>query len=483
MSSPRPGPAAPPGLRPPVPSRDLRTLVPVLGLLLGGCALPAVGPDHERPQPELPAAYGNAAERTPTSQPVDWWTLFEDPELDDLIRRVDSSNHELGAAWQRIEQARAVARLGRAEGRPAVALEPSYQRSRASDEVETFPGAPTLGTRSVSTVPLTLNWELDLFGRVRRATEAAVADAEASAADYEALRLLLQTEAATNYLSIRALDREIDAVRRSVATRRDSLELVRTRFDLGAVSELDVARAETLLASGESDLAGLERERSALESALATLIGAPASGFAVPVRPLSGRPPEVPVGLPSELLRARPDIRRAERRVAAANARIGVAVAAFYPSFSLTGDLGQQASSTSDLFDARARIWSIRPQLYLPLFQGGRNHAELERARARYEELLEDYQQSVLAGIADVETALAAWKHLAVQGAAQSRAVAAARRASDLALARYEAGAVDYLGVLDAERTALDAERSEARLIGAEHVDAVQLLRALGGRW
>ena len=451
--------------------------------LVAACRLPAVGPDYEPPADTTPPAYRYGDGDGAPPRRGDWWNLFADPELDRIVRRVRAQNHELLAAVRRIEEARAIVRVDRAGALPQVALEPGFRRSRASDEVETFPGAPSLGTQNVFSLPATLDWELDLFGRIRRTVEARTAEAEATVADFEALQLLLEAEAASEYLSIRALDREIAFVERSVEARRRSTALVRERFELGAVSELDLAQAETQLSVSESDFAGLLRERATRENALAVLVGEPASAFTLPVRILEGSPPPVPSGVPSEILRTRPDIRRAERLVAAENARIGVAEAAFYPSFSLSGDFGVEASEASDLFESGARIWSINPRIYLPLFQGGRNRAALDLAQARYEEVLEGYQQAVLEGIADVETALSSWKYLDRQTAAQARAVVAARRARDISFTQYEVGTVDYLTVLDAERTALDTERQEARLIGAQYLNAVQLLRSLGGRW
>ena len=338
-------------------------------------------------------------------------------------------------------------------------------------------------TLNTTTVPFTLGWEIDLFGRIRHTTDAAGAEAEVARADFDALLLLLEAEAVSTYLSIRALDLEQDVVERSVEIQRSSAQLVQRRFELGAVSELDAARADSLLASSEADLIALRSARARAQYALAVLVGEAATDFQLEDAPLAGAAPEVPAGLPSELLRARPDLRRSERLLAAANARIGIATAAFYPSFSLTGNAGWQATESSDLFDSEARIWAIRPQLYLPLFQGGRNRANLDRARARYEEVLEQYQNTVLVALAEVESALATQRFLETQAEAQQRAVEAALRARDVSLAQYDVGTIDHLGVLDAERTALEAQRTEARLRGERFLNTVQLIRALGGRW
>jgi len=455
-------------------------------LLLAACT--AVGPDFEAPETPLPDAYREAAGAPATPEGgsearPDWWALFDDPELTELVGRVRANNHEARAGLARLEQARALLGVARADRLPQLAFEPSWSRAQSSDAVEFLPGVTNGRTQSTTTVPVTLGWELDLFGRIRRATEAARADADAAAADLDALLLLLSTEAAESYLGIRALDREVEVVLRGVETRREGADLVRRRFELGATSELDVAQAEAQLAQAEADLAALERARAAAVHALAVLVGETASTFELEPAPLAGEPPVVPPGLPSELLRARPDVRRAERVLAAENARVGVATAAFYPSLSLTGNAGWQATDASDLFAPDARIWGIGPSVYLPLFQGGRNQANLARAKARYEEVVEAYQQSVLVALADVETALASRTLLEREAEAQQRAVDAAQRARELSTVRYDAGTVDYLTVLDAERTALDAERAAARLQGARFTNTVALLRALGGRW
>lgn len=442
----------------------------------------AVGPDYEAPAVPLPEAFseGNAGE---AEGRADWWLAFEDPELHALVLRVREGNRELQAGLARLNQARALIGVARADGLPQLALEPSFERFQISDRLEVIPGVTGGRTASTSSLPFTLGWELDLFGRIRRTTEAAQADAEVAQADLEALLLLLETEAAATYLSIRALDLEQEVVARSVEIQRSSADLVRRRFELGAVSELDVARAESLLGSSEAEAVALGRARLQARYALAVLVGEPASSFELEPRPLTGDAPQVPSGLPSELLRSRPDLRRAERLLAAENARIGVATAAFYPSLSLTGSAGWQATQSSQLFDPEAQFWAIQPQVYLPLFQGGRNQANLERARARYEEVVELYQNAVLVALAEVESTLAAQRLLEDQAAAQQRAVEAAMRARDVSLAQYEVGTLAYLGVLDAERTALEAQRAAARLRGEAFLNAIQLLRALGGRW
>lgn len=447
--------------------------------LATGCA--AVGPNYRAPEAAVPADYRWDANKNGRSaaQRDGWWKVFGDAGLNRLVGQVRTNNHDLRAGLKRYEQARAVIGAARAAGLPQVSSSPGANRQRISDESISGRG----GTFSTYTLPASVDWEIDLFGRIRRSVEAARADAQASGEDLNDLRLALETEAASRYFTLRALDQEIGIVQEGVASRKNSLKLAQDRKNLGVVSELDVAQAGTLLATSEADLQGLRRQRAAQESAIAVLAGVPASTFRLNANPLSGEPPSVPTGLPAELVRARPDIRRAERNLAAENARIGVSTAAFYPSISLGGTAGVQASDIGNIFNHGARFWGISPQVYLPIFQGGRNKANLARSQARYEEVLENYQQTILESLAEVETALAARNFYTGQSAALARAAAAAERAREIANDQYEGGTSNYLNVLDAERTALDAKRQQAVIRGADYSNTVNLIRAIGGRW
>ncbi len=470
--------------------RNLRIPLALSAFAIAACvSTRGVGPTYERPASPLPAAFGETepveGERVAPddARRTDWWAAFGDDELERIVRAVREHNHELRAGLAKLRQARALVRSARADGLPDLAFEPSFRRERTSDELEFLPGVTNGRTANTSTLPFTLGWEIDLFGRIQHTTEAAAADAEAARADFDALLLLLETEAASDYLTLRALDLEQDVVARSVTTQRDAVDLVQRRFELGAVSELDVARAGAQLATIEAELVALRAARARMQYALAVLVGEPATGFRVEPAPLVGLPPSIPAGVPSELLLARPDLRRAERRLAAENARIGIATAAFYPSLSLTGNFGWQATDEANLFESDARIWAVNPRLYVPLFQGGRNDANLERAQARYEEVVEQYQNAVLVALSEVESSLSTQRFLVAQRDVQQRAVAAALRARDVSVTQYEVGTLNYLSVLDAERTALDAQRAEARLRGDAFRNAVQLLRVLGGAW
>jgi multidrug efflux system outer membrane protein len=448
--------------------------------LAAAAASAAVGPDYHRPAVAEPVAWKLAA---PTGELPrgDWWKLFDDPTLDELQSRALAANQNLAAAAARVEQARAAAGLARSSYFPSIGVRPSLDRNRSSETTDNrVPVAESTTYRGV----LDAVWELDLFGRVRRLHESARAEAGASAADFENVRLALTAEVAATYFSLHGLDRELALVSDGVALRRRALDLVASRRAGGAATDFDVARAETELAATEAESFALTNRRSALQNALAVLLGeaAPSYQLSALSNQLSA-PPAIPAGLPSELLERRPDIAAAESALAAANARIGVAKAAFFPAISLTGSFGYASGDVDRLFNADSKLWSIGPSLYLPIFQGGRNRANLARNRAAYEESVAVFRQRVLVAFRETQDALTATQLLAEQAAAQERAVAAARRARELAQTRYDAGYVNYFEVLDAQRTLLAAERAATQLGAQRLVNSVGLIKALGGGW
>ena len=454
-----------------------------------GFALPAVGPDYTRPTTTAPAAYRDAENSGAwkTATPADtlprgaWWRIFADPTLDELESRALAANQDIRAAAARVEQARAAAGLARSAYFPSIAFDPSVTRERTSGTTDNIqPHQQSTTYRGA----LDSAWELDLFGRVRRLNESARADAAATAATFEAVRLALTADVATNYFSLRALDAEIALVTNGVGLRRRALDLVLSRQRSGSATDFDVARSETELAATEAEAIALANRRSALQNALAVLVGEPASSFEFSTLEASGSaPPSIPSGLPSDLLERRPDIAAAERTLVAANARIGVAKAAFFPAISLTGSGGYASADVDNLFKSESRLWSIGPSVYLPIFQGGRNRANLARSRAAFEESLADYRQQVLVAFREVQDALTGSRLLADQASAQARAVASARRGAQLSQTRYDSGFVNYLEVIDAQRTALDVERADARLAGQRWVTHIALIKALGGGW
>jgi multidrug efflux system outer membrane protein len=470
----------------------------ILALLLASSSLafaglPTVGPDYQRPPTSAPAAYRDAGDDAASASawksaaPADalprgeWWKLFADPALDDLESRALVANQDLRAAAARVEQARAAAGLARSAYWPQVAVDGTVMREQNSTTTgNVFPEPLTTTYR----LPLEATWELDLFGRVRRLSESARADAAASAATFESVRLALTADVATNYFSLTALDRELAVVRDTTALRHRALELVQTRVKSGIATDFDAARAETELASSESEAAALANRRAALQNALAVLVGESAPAFSLSTRNSQlSTIPAIPAGLPSELLERRPDIAAAERSLAAANARIGVAKSAFFPAISLTGSAGFASGDIDRLTQSDSRLWSIGPRLYLPIFQGGRNRANLARSEAAFDEGVAVFRQRVLVALREVQDALTATRLLAEQSAAQDRAVASARRATSLAQRRYDSGFVAYLEVIDAQRTGLAVERASAQLAAQRLNTSVALIKALGGGW
>ncbi|MCC6233601.1 MAG: multidrug efflux RND transporter permease subunit [Verrucomicrobiales bacterium] len=445
-----------------------------------------VGPDYRRPEIEVPTAFRDAVQWK-ESKPADseprgeWWRVFGDPGLDALTARATAENQTLRASLARFDQARAAARLTRGEWFPTLSLDPSFTRERFSRNQD-----PNFGLANASTlrVPLDLSYEVDLWGRVRRSFESAKAEAQASAADFQSALLGVQAEVAQNYFLARALDRQRRIVKESIALRREARDLLQARVDAGTAPELDRARADTELASAESELSRLEQRRNSLESALAVLTGAflPQFGLEESSSALPDLPP-VPAALPSELLERRPDVAAAERQLAAANARIGVAKAAFFPVLRLTGSAGYVSAELDSLFNWDSRIWSVGPSLSLPIFAGGRNRANLARSRAAFEEATARYRQQVLVAFAEVQEALTAERLLDEERAAVERTLTAAERTYQYAKARYEGGVVSYLEVIESQRTLLSVKLEVARVQGQRFVNRVRLIRALGGGW
>jgi multidrug efflux system outer membrane protein len=457
--------------------------------ILSGHLFAAVGPDYHRPMVPEPTHFADAELGTwKVGAPADaidrgnWWSVYKDPVLDGLERQAAENNQDLKAAVARVTQARALARDAKAEFFPSLFLGASASRSRFSPNTLN-PAPNTIGNDFH--VPLDISYELDLWGRVRRTFEAANADAAGRLAAFENTLLLLKADVAQNYFALRTFDTERAILRHTIQLRRDALNLVNARYKGGAASELDLSRAETEINSTEAELLSVERQRAEVEHALALLVGKVASDFAVKELPLDTAtlPPIVPVGLPSELLERRPDIAEAERTLAAANARIGVAKAAFFPVVRLTGLAGFESMDVETLFNWQSRAWSIGPSISLPLFQGGRNRANLQRSRAFYQETVAAYRQRILIAFKEVQDALTGTRLLSQQAEAQERSRISARKTADISGSRYRAGLVSYLEVVESERTALTSEREAARLAGQRLVTSVQLIKALGGGW
>jgi multidrug efflux system outer membrane protein len=464
-------------------------------LLLIACGLWSVaafaaGPKYKKPDVSVPQNWQSSVpwrEASPSDAlpKNSWWTIFNDTELNQYEGRAAASNQTLKAATARLAQARAFARVTASGLYPELDAGGSGYRQRLSATRPTNGASivPTAVTQNTFSIPFTLNYELDLFGRVRRSLEAANASLQASAADLENVRLLVSSELAADYFQLRELDAEMAVVQKAIAFQKEGLNLVDRRHQGGAVSGLDVAQQQTVLDSSYTQLALLQQQRAQFEHALAVLQGLPASQFQAPVRALDAPPPAIPLALPSELLQRRPDIATAERQVAAANAQIGVAKSAFYPSISLSGGGGFQSSDIVKLVDAPSAIWSLGLSALEPVIAGGRNRARLENARAVYDEGVANYRESALVAFQQIEDALTGLNTLAAASDSQQRAVADAERSLNLANARYTGGLVTYLDVITAQEQVLTNERLATQIQGQRLVTSVLLVKALGGGW
>ncbi|MDB6057271.1 MAG: efflux system, outer rane lipoprotein NodT family, partial [Verrucomicrobiales bacterium] len=467
----------------------------ILGLILSSASAHAgwfkAGPNYKKPDTTAPQTYkaeelGSWKEGKPldTLPKGNWWEVFGDAELNALETRSLGANQQLRGAVARVEQARATARVARGDLLPNLSLDPSWRRERFSPNQEPSFGALTANTFRT---PLDLSYEIDLWGRVRRGFESARADAQSSLANYYNVMLTLESDIAQDYFTLRALDAEIATVRGTADLRKEQVRLVRSRYEGGIGNELDVSRAETELATTDADAAALAKRRAELENAIAILAGTNPSSFRIAAYTGANRwhqlPPTIPAGMPGHLLERRPDVAEAERALASANARIGVAKAAFFPVISLTASGGFVSGDITTLFNWDSRTWSFGPSISLPIFAGGRNRANLKRSQSAYQEAIANYRQRILVAFGDVENSLSGLHFLGQQSEAQERAVKSANRAVELATERYRSGIVNYLEVVDASREALLSERASAQLAGQRQVATVQLIKALGGGW
>ncbi len=478
-----------------MPQRFTFALGAVL-LMLAGCS---VGPRYQRPPVDTPAAFKEAslspqeARHWKNAQPSDdiergrWWAVFGDKALDALEEQAMAANQDLKAAAARVGQARALRQGARSELFPAIDAGFGPTRQRASNASlglpDNAPNSPSTLWRAQAGV----SYEADLFGRVAADVDAATADAQQSEALFRSVQLALQADVAQAYFLLRRLDAEQDLYRGTVRLRSQTLGLVERRYAEGDISELDVARAKSELASAQSESLGIERQRAVAEHALAILLGKTPADFSVARHPLQTVDVGIPAGLPSSLLERRPDIAAAERAMAAANARIGAAKAAFFPRLNITGALGYESSQLGDLFQWSSRSFLLGPlvgaMLSLPIFDGGQRQAGLDRARAVYEEDVAVYRQTVLSAFREVEDNLSSLRILGTQTDVQNTAVQAAARAAELAQTQYREGSVSYLEVIDADRVVLQQKRTAVQLGGERAQAAVNLIRAIGGGW
>lgn len=454
---------------------------------LAGCTL---GPDYVRPTAETPAAY-KEAQGWKTATPNDteprgnWWAVFNDAQLDGLLSQVEINNQTIKAAEARVREARALTDQARAAYFPIVTANASATRSggRAGSNTNLGNGLQSGGPRNSFNVALDVNWELDLWGRVRRTVEAGEATAQASVADLEAAKLSAQAQLASDYFLLRAVDAEIRLFTDTVDAYQKSLQLTRNQYAVGVAARADVAQAETQLKSTQAQALDAGVQRAQLEHAIAVLLGKPPADFSIAAEAVPIVYPPIPPGLPSELLERRPDIAAAERRAAAANAQVGVAEAAFFPSLTLSATGGFQNSVLSQLFSAPSRYWSLGPALAQTIFDAGLRRAQSAQAMATYDENVANYRQTVLAGFQEVEDNLAALRILEDEAAVQDDAVKSARESLTITLNQYRAGTANYLAVVVAQATALANERAALAILGRRLTASVTLIKALGGGW
>lgn len=465
----------------------MRSLMAALSasLMLAGCA---VGPKYQRAQVQTPPAWkteGPWREAAPKDAIPKgaWWEIFHDEELNSYEKQLLAANQSLLAAQDRLNQARSLARVASAPLFPTLSADPNAGRARYSANRPQVTTATPAVTQGLYEIPFALNYEVDLFGRNRKNLQAANANLQGTAADLQNVQLVLTAELAADYFSLRELDAETQVVQESVKIQQQGLTLVNHRHEGGVASGLDVAQQQTLLDSTVTQLYLLQQQRAQFEHAISALTGNPASTFSVPVAPLRATPPPVPLGLPSDLLERRPDIATAERAMANENALVGVARTAFYPQFTISGSGGFESVSLESLISTPSAFWSLGGDLLQPIFNGGRNRANLAATQAAYEESVANYRQSALTAFQQVEDSLSGLDSLSRAAETQNAAVADAHRALDIANDRYVGGLTTFLDVITAQSILLSNQRLSTQLLGQQMVTSVLLVKALGGGW
>jgi NodT family efflux transporter outer membrane factor (OMF) lipoprotein len=460
----------------------------VAALALGGCK--EVGPNYKAPPMPAPPEYsdsghnGNwsAAAPADTANRGDWWAIYQDAELNALEQQCATANQNIAAALHAYEQAHDLVRENKASLYPTVSIGASATRNRISETQPLHtPGLPT--NYWAFLIPVTISWEPDLWGGVRRQIESSAASAQASAADLANTRLSLQGMLAVTYLQVRGIDLQAKLLRSTLDAYEQTLNLTQERMKGGLASQSDVEEAETQLEQTKAQLIDIGVQRAQLEHAIAVLLGKPATNFHIAEKPLAGDPPSIPTGIPSELLQRRPDIASAERRVASANALIGVAKAAYYPNITLGAGGGLESDLIGQLFNAGSATWNAGPSASELIYDGGRRKAQVDYALAQREQATALYRQQVLSAFRDVEDQLAALRVLEEEASVTGRAVASAKRSTELSTMRYKRGLSTYLEVLTSQTIELGNERTAASLVTERIVASAQLQVALGGGW
>ncbi len=466
--------------------RSMRSVLVVTAVAaaLAGCK---AGPDYVRPAVDAPAAYRETPVEWKAAQPRDtvnrgkWWAIFADPQLSALVEQIDISNQNLLAAEARFRQARELVAASRAALFPTLDANASIIKSRSPSGAL---GGTTAGRIVTNrSAGLQAGWDIDLWGQLRRGVEASEAGAQASAADLESARLSAQAELATSYFTLRVLDVQRRLLEDSAAAFQKSLELNQNRYAAGVAGKVDVVQAETQLRSTQAQAIDTGVQRAQAEHAIALLVGKAPADFSLPQATLRAAMPVIPTGVPSELLERRPDIAAAERRVAAANAQIGVAQSAFFPALTLSATLGSRASEPSEWFTTASRFWSIGPAIVQSIFDAGLRRSQTNQAIAAYDATVAEYRLTVLTGFREVEDNLAALRILEEEAKVQDDAIRAARESVLLTTNQYKAGIVSFLNVAIVQTAQLNNERTAVGLLGQRLTAAVALVKALGGGW
>ena len=460
-------------------------LAGLAALLLGGCM---VGPDYTKPSVPMTSIY-KEADGWKVAQPGDhlprgqWWVILGDPELHALEEQVAAANQNLKIAEARLREARALVRFNRAALFPTISA--GFGISSIRDSANRPFLTPNVNTGSSGDLlfSLDMSYEIDLWGRVRRTVAAARNEAQATAADLETARLSLQAELAMDYFELRAADAQKQLLDATVKAFEAALRLTTNRFQGGAAPKSDVAQAQTQLDTTLAQATDVTVQRAQLEHAIATLIGKPPAAFSLSPRPLDTPPPDIPVGLPSQLLERRPDIAAAERRVAEANEQIGIAKAAYYPTLMLNASVGFEGSSFGNALNASSLLWAVGASITQTIFDGGRRRATSDAARAAYDATVAGYRQTTLTAFQQVEDNLAALRILEQEAQQQRRAVESAQQSLQLFTNRYRGGVDNYLQVITAQTVTLSNQRNEIDILRRRMDASVLLVKALGGGW
>ncbi len=452
-------------------------------MFFAGCT---VGPDYVRPALEAPATY-KEIDGWKMAQPKDnairgaWWEIFNEPELNALEEQVEVSNQNIAAAEANFREARALVQQARANYFPTITVGIGVNNSSRSTTI--LGGSTVRTTPTQYSLPIDVSWELDVWGRIRRQVESSQAGAQASAADLQNAKLSAQTELAQDYFQLRTLDAQKRLLDDTAADYQKSLDLTRNQYAAGVVSRADVLQAETQLKTTQAQAIDVGVQRAQVEHAIALLIGKAPADVSVSVLPVSAQPPPIPVGLPSELLERRPDIAAAERRVAQANALIGVAEAAYFPTVSLGASGGFESTNFSRWISAPSRFWSVGPTITETVFDGGLRRAQTDQARAVYDSSVALYRETVLTGLQQVEDNIAALRILENEAQIQDEAVKSAQQTVTVVNNQYRAGIVNYLNVVVVQAAALNNERTAISILGNRLNASVLLIKALGGGW